>query len=148
MRRRIPVPPRILNSIESPPSPPIENNIVIQNNGKRKVKPIAYCSFCGKGLNEKIKLCPECAEMEVRASQTRDKYFPERVKVGQDEYCLECREWMTYDSNGNCIKCGKNIKRIFKHETTTNIDYKIDEEMLEVEEEVTEPEAGGEETSF
>lgn len=36
------------------------------------------------------------------------------VTVGDDEFCMNCMEWRSYDENGKCVVCGKRIKNIKK----------------------------------
>ena len=33
------------------------------------------------------------------------------VDVGEDEFCINCMQWRTYDAEGKCTKCGKTIKK-------------------------------------
>lgn len=41
-----------------------------------------------------------------------DCYFNNIYHVGIDEYCLKCKEWRTYDKQGNCKICGKQIRDV------------------------------------
>jgi len=31
------------------------------------------------------------------------------MKTGEDNWCPHCKEWMSFDNNGKCIKCGTHI---------------------------------------
>jgi len=39
-----------------------------------------------------------------------DAYYNDIYHVGEDEYCSNCKEWRTYDEQGKCKKCGKQIR--------------------------------------
>lgn len=34
-----------------------------------------------------------------------------KLKTGQDEFCLNCMEWMEYNNEGRCKKCKQIIHK-------------------------------------
>jgi len=38
------------------------------------------------------------------------------MKVGNDEFCIKCMEWLEYDDKGRCIKCKSKIHKLHKRD--------------------------------
>lgn len=38
------------------------------------------------------------------------------IKTGEDEFCTNCMDWRSCNENGECIICGKKLKKT-KHDT-------------------------------
>jgi len=59
-----------------------------------------------------------------------------KVKVGNDEFCLNCLEWREYDDKGQCIVCGKVIKKEIPRSYIKSYDeYRQDDSDGEVDNE-------------
>lgn len=49
------------------------------------------------------------------------------IHVGEDEFCTECMEWRTYDKDGKCVVCGKQlIKPKIEQKTESYAEYERD----------------------